>query len=524
LFLLLQAGWILLAGGVPLDLDRLAHLAGELVPAAPAVQATGVVLARLLKVVPLEVGSYLVGFGALVWLAAWVWHARRPWVITVAWAVAGAVVFDAALLAGWPLAIITPLPIIWFGALGAVVAAATAAVRAWVTAEHREVESTTPQAEPYLQRLFATRVDPRARSAARQEAAGTRLADFELGKTVYGGEGCTVRWARQKSLDRPVLVWMEREPTGGAAVVPGVVVRHPDVLALHAVGCGPLGRFLVTELVAASALPELLKQRRLTPGEAAALVARLARAVQAFHDQGAVHGRLTADWVLVRGDLEPVLCPCGTPGESAEQRRRDVAALGRLLEGWLPPRPRAWKRHVLAPLYRISTAVAAGDYTRPADLAADLERAGRAVQLRWRERWGNGLVLVAFALPLLFRPDRPLPLLVLGGLAVGMTLLGYVITRAAVQRWRLGRRVGMPPALFGGSGRARVVQAVLILLLLVEVAWSVLVAGGTTAGAAMAGVVAAGQAAGFCVLGACIAGLATFAELLLRSLSPAVPP
>src|SRR5262249_39163762 len=108
--------------------------------------------------------------------------------------------------------------------------------------------------------------------------------------------------------------------------------------------------------------------------------------------------------------------------------------------------------------------------------------------------------------------------------AVGTTLLGYVITRAAVQRWRLGRRVGTPPALFGGSSRARVVQAVLILLLLVEAAWSVMVSGGTTGAAAVTGLVAAGQVAGFCLLGACIAGLVTFAELLLRSLAPAAPP
>jgi serine/threonine protein kinase len=524
LFLLLQVGWLLLAGGMVLDLERLARQAGEMVPSAPAVQAAGLVLARLLKAVPLEVGSYLAGFGTLVWLVAWVWHSRRPWIITAAWAVAGLLVFDVALLANWPVALVTPLPVVWFGALGAFVAAVTALWQALLAGERREVEATTPQAEPYLQRLFASRVEPQSKTAARHDGTGTRLADFELGKTIYGGDGCAVRWARQKSLDRPVLVWMEREPAGGSAGAPGVVVRHPDVLGLHAVGPGPQGRFLVTEPVAASALPELLQQRRLTPSEAAFLAARVARAVQAFHDQGACHGRLTADWVLVRGDLEPVLCPCGIPGESAQQRHRDVEALGRLLDGWLPPRPRTWHRHPLGPLYRISTAVAAGAYTRPADLAADLERAGRAVQLRWRERWGNGLVLALLVLPLLYRPDRPLQPLLLGGLAVGATLLGYVIARAAVQRWHLGRRLGTPPALFGGSGRARVVQAVLILILLAETGWSVRGSGGPVAAAAAAALVAAGQVAGFCLLGACIAGLVTFAELLLRSLAPAAPP
>jgi hypothetical protein len=390
--------------------------------------------------------------------------------------------------------------------------------------EHR-VEATTPQSEPYLQRLFASRVEPQAKAAARpREGHGTRLADFELGKTLYTGEGCIVRWARQKSLDRPVLVWVERAPSGGGAGVPGVVVRHPGVLGLHAVGSAGQGRFLVTEPVAASPLPELLQQRRLTPAETATLVARLAHAVQAFHDQGACHGRLTAEWVLVHGELEPVLCPCGVPGESAEQRGRDVAALGRLLEGWLPPRPRAWRRHLLAPLYRISTAAASGEYARPADLAVDLERAGRAVQLRWRERWGNGLVLLLLVLPLLYRPISSVQLVVLGGLAAGTTLLGYVATRAAVQRLRLGWRPGMAFGTLGVAGRVRLVEAILILLLLAETVWSSLSGGGNLLDAVGVGVAAAVQVIGFCLLGACLAGLVTFVELLLGSLSPAAPP
>src|SRR5439155_358508 len=78
--------------------------------------------------------------------------------------------------------------------------------------------------------------------------------------------------------------------------------------------------FLVTEPAAASPLPELLQQRGLVPLEAAALTARLARAVQAFHDQGAVHGQFAPDWVLVRGDLDPLLCPCGVPGLAPQER------------------------------------------------------------------------------------------------------------------------------------------------------------------------------------------------------------
>jgi serine/threonine protein kinase len=137
-----------------------------------------------------------------------------------------------------------------------------------------------------------------------------------------------------------VLVWFALEGSG----TPGVVVRHADVLALHGVGSHTGGPYLVTEGVAATPLPGLLDQRPLTHQEAATFTARLAQALQAFHDQGACHGRLSADWVLVRGDLEPLLCPCGSPSRSAVDRTRDVADLGRMLRGCRASAPRAATR------------------------------------------------------------------------------------------------------------------------------------------------------------------------------------
>src|SRR5262249_38426857 len=150
---------------------------------------------------------------------------------------------------------------------------------------------------------------------------------------------------------RPVLVWRDSNPSPDGTV-PGVVVRHPSVLGLHAVCAAPEGRFLVTELVAASPLAEVLSQRPLTAREALTLTARVADAVQAFHDQGACHGRLGPDWILVNGDLEPALCPCGVPARSPEDRAADLRALGRLLESWLPPRSFAWRREATAGVYR----------------------------------------------------------------------------------------------------------------------------------------------------------------------------
>src|SRR5262249_61588321 len=89
-----------------------------------------------------------------------------------------------------------------------------------------------PGAEPYLQRLFAVRSESRPRAAGPRGPEILSLADFELGKTLHRWDDHEVRWARQKSLDRPTLVWLDHAPPAG--VVPGVVVRHPAVPGLHA--------------------------------------------------------------------------------------------------------------------------------------------------------------------------------------------------------------------------------------------------------------------------------------------------
>src|SRR5262249_22245846 len=151
---------------------------------------------------------------------------------------------------------------------------------------------------------------------------------------------------------------------------------------------------LITEPVAATPLAEILEHGNLPPLDAVGLVARLARAIQAFHDQGACHGRLSPEWILVRGDLEPVLCPCGIPSQSVADRSADVQALGQLLSDWLPPRPGHWQRHARAALYQICDTARAGGYARADDLARDLESASRAVHARWRERLANAVTLV----------------------------------------------------------------------------------------------------------------------------------
>jgi Protein kinase domain len=541
----------LAAGLVLLGLFLLQRLFGALVPdwlgvlphAVGPLQAVAEGLVVLFGLLVFVAAPYLAEVGLLTWAAAWVWKSERP---REAFLSCLAAALGALALSGWgPLEGLREGPVYLGGLLvfNALVVGGVGLARWWTGRVRDEADATRPS-DPYLQKLFAVRVEARPRGTGRADAednAAVGLANLELGKTLHRWGDNRVCWARQKALDRAVLVWFDRAATGP---IPGVVVRHPDVLALHAAGTSPEGRFLVTEPAAASPLAELLQQRGLVPLEAAALTARLARAVQAFHDQGAVHGRLSPDWVLVRGDLDPLLCPCGVPGQAPQELAADVAALGRQLTAWLPDRPGWWQRRILTPLYEAGRAAAGGAYARAADLADDLDRAAWGVRLRWRERWANLLVLFLLLLPVLFPvavwalaafelvdPPAAQELARPGGarVAYGLLallpctlLLGYVHARSLVHRFRLRHRGRLRDPVLRSGVLTRLIQLGPFALLAVAVAWYCAVEAGGR-GALGGSVLLVACFAGFWLLGACLGGLVTYGEVLVASVHSLQP-
>jgi serine/threonine protein kinase len=520
---ILQVVQPLIVGRPSADPGTLEGLVRSLVPRTGALHDAAKVLDGVLHGLLVVGGPLIAGLGLLVWTGAWVWHAERRAAIVAGWAAAALAVLLATVVAwsGVPNAGMAFLP--WVFGASALTAAALAAARRWTA--HEPAEAPAAEGESYLQKLFTVRGTARPKKSAVTAAGVVELADFELGTMLHAWDGGAVHWARQRSLDRAVLVWRDDGAAPGA--VPGVVVRHPAVLGLHAICVAPEGRLLVTEPVAASPLAEVLSQRSLTPREAAALTARVAGAVQAFHDQGACHGRLGPEWILVNGDLEPALCPCGVPSQSPAERAADLRALGRLLEAWLPPRPFAWRFEALAAVYRACDAARRGEYDRPADFAADLARADRAGQVRWRERWVGVLILVLLLLPWLLLPLRRLTEgngsvlpATLAFLCPAVLLAGYAQVRSVVQYVRL-RRPGRDRILPGGA-TPRLIQAGAFAALAL--------------GLGVAGVLDDGGAfwtalpalllvlAGFWATGAGVAGLVTFGELMARSLRPQPPP
>jgi serine/threonine protein kinase len=515
----LQVVQPLLVGGESAGPGSLEGLAAWLAsPSRTLPQAAGV-LDRVLHALVLVGGPLLGGLGLVVWSGAWVWHAERRGLIAYGWCAAALAALLVAVMlwldgadAG---AVFMPLVL----TANALVVVAVAVYRRATT--HEAAEGPAGPGQSYLQKLFAVSGTSRPKRAAGAQTDG--LADFELGRRLHVWDGGAVHWARQKSLDRAVLVWRD-EQAGAGAAVPGVAVRHPAVLGLHAVCAAPGARLLVTEFVAASPLAEVLSQRPLSVREALALTARVAEAVQAFHDQGACHGRLGPDWVLVNGDLEPALCPCGVPTRSPDDRAADLRALAGLLEGWLPPRPFLWRLGAMAAVYRACDAAREGAYERPADFAADLSRAERAGLLQWRERWAGLVILALPLLPLLLLLHRwleggdwsVLPA-ALAFLCPAAALAGYAQARSLVQYLRL-RRPGRDRLLPGDLAGNLIVAGLLAALTAAQATfsgWAALDAGGPLLGGMAALLIVL---TGFWVTGACGAGIVTFGELLARSL------
>jgi serine/threonine protein kinase len=251
---------------------------------------------------------------------------------------------------------------------------------------------------PYLQKLMGVRAGG---AEKRGSATNLELDDIELGRVLQETTCCTVTRGRQKSLDRPVLVWRDLAPPPAGSAEPGVVVHHGSVLTLHAVEPSPGGRTYVTSAGAATPLADILERRRLEPVEAVLLAAKLARCLQAFHNQGVCHGRLAADWILLQGDHEPLLCPCGVPSQKSAERTQDLKELGKMFNDWLPPRGGGWMRRSLAPLYLVADAAIAGNYESAGELGRDIERAGQLALVRWRERFAQLVILALLLGPIL---------------------------------------------------------------------------------------------------------------------------
>jgi serine/threonine protein kinase len=461
-------------------------------------------------------GGGLLALGAaLSWLGAWALHTDRAApMVAVACALAAAA-WGSTLLATTE-GIAADLSL---GMASVLSLAAAVAFGSWylreAAAAARNAGPDGPAPKPFMQRLIAASAKTRRAIEDRQDQVSrvtspvhVGLGDFELGKVLHRWARGRIQRGRQTSLDRPVLIWLETGPAPEDQAQSGVLVRHLGLLGLYAVGSGPEGRFLVTEPSPATPLADLLARSPLTPLQAIRLGTRLARVVEAYHAQGACHGRLSLDWILVRAELEPVLCPCGVPCRSDQDRRRDIQALGEVLLGLLPGRPGRGKHR----LVQIGEAARRGDYARAVDVAEDLDRAGRVLRNRWRGRLTMALLWVFATLPWLALAalGDAFAAFLLAALAPSCVLLGYSQARTLVGRHRLQRRLLQRSDL--GKGLVPLLLFMLPAGLLAAAGWPVF------PGNALSGALATADLLGCWLAGICVAGLVTAAEAVYATL------
>jgi WD40 repeat protein len=186
---------------------------------------------------------------------------------------------------------------------------------------------------------------------------GPRVPGYEIeGEVGRGGMGIVYR-ARHRTLGRTVALKMM---LAGAHAAEGDRARfrseataiarlnHPNIVQIHEVGEHGGIPYLALEFCDGGSLEQKLRGTPLPPGEAARLIAALARGVATAHEKGVIHRDLKPANVLLTADGTPKLTDFGLAKDmSSDGRTASGAVVG--TPSYMAPEQAAARRAEVGP-------------------------------------------------------------------------------------------------------------------------------------------------------------------------------
>lgn len=160
------------------------------------------------------------------------------------------------------------------------------------------------------------------------------IGHFRLEKRVGAGASGAVWKAHDEELDRTVAIKIPRNASQKPRDVEMFFrearavaqLQHPAIVSMFEVGRDGETLYLVSEFIDGLNLADWMTGKRVTPREAAALVARLAEALHYAHEAGVVHRDLKPANILLDHDEEPHIADFGLA-------RRDAGEVTLTIDG-----------------------------------------------------------------------------------------------------------------------------------------------------------------------------------------------